>query len=188
MYTDETLTPKEAIRLCALGTLALKSRTYGGLAGDIRHFVSRMMGPSLDVLGASVELLKYEGLIAPEDEGDDPLFAITEAGRDELRTLLVARVRSGALELNKLIVALKFHFLHLLEDADQRTQADLLLEVCESELTRLEDLRAHHADDAGYLVQWLDHDIAQSESRLVWLENFRRELGQELSQELGSGD
>lgn len=177
MYTDETLTPKEAIRLCALGTLALKPRTYGGLANDIRHFVSRMMGPSLDVLGASVELLKYEGLIAPEGQGDDPLFAITQAGRDELRTLLLARIRTGALELNKLIVALKFHFLHLLDDADRRAQADLLLEVCEGELTRLEDLRAHHSGDAGYLVQWLDHDIAQSKAHLVWLENFRRDLG-----------
>lgn len=180
MYADETLTPKEAIRLCALGTLALKPLTYGGLVNNIRHFVSRMMGPSLDILGTSVELLKYEGLVAAESTGDsedDPLFAITQAGQDELRTLLTARIRTGALELNKLIVALKFHFLHLLDDVDRRAQADLLLEVCESELTRLEDLRGHHAGDTGYLVQWLDHDITQNKARLLWLEDFRRSLG-----------
>ena len=50
MYTDNTLTPKEAIRLCALGTLAIAPLRYGDLAVAIRHFVSRVIGPTPETI------------------------------------------------------------------------------------------------------------------------------------------
>ena len=176
MYTDNTLTPKESVRLCALGTLASQPMTYSGLANAIRHFVNRIMGPSLDVLGTSVELLRYEGLVEDQngtDNRDESLLAITEAGRDELRTLLTASVRPVANELNKLIVALKFRFMHLLDPVEQQVQAELLVDVCENELVRLDDLRRQHAGDEGHLIRWLDHDISLLETRLAWLKEFR---------------
>ncbi len=179
MYADNTLTPKEAVRLCALGTLAMSPMCYSGLANSIRHFVSRVLGPSLDVMGPSIELLKYEGLIEPVDGvgmEDDAELAITEAGRAELRTLLTANIRSAATELNKLVIALKFRFLHLLDDDDQRIQADHLVEVCDNELARLDDLRQHHSDDGGFLLRWLDHDIGLLKNRLTWLAEFRDAL------------
>jgi len=179
MYTDNTLTPKEAVRLCALGTLATQPVRYSALANAIRHFISRVMGPSLDVLGTSVELLRYEGLIEAVDEGgdgDDAVFAITDGGREELHTLLTSNMRAAASDLNKLIVALKFRFFHLLDGNSQKVQADLLVEVCENELARLEDLCRQHAGDDGYLTRWLDHDISQLEDRLTWLKDFRNSL------------
>ncbi len=175
MYTDNTLTPKEAVRLCALGTLAQAPVNYGTLANAIRHFVGHVIGPSLDVMGPSLELLKYEGLIEAVDGigmEDDAMLAITDDGREELRNLLSANIRSSAAELNKLIFALKFHFLHLLDRKGQRRQAGHMVEVCENELARLEDLRQYHAGSEGYLLQWLDHDIALLESRLDWLREF----------------
>ncbi|GAB6053368.1 hypothetical protein JCM17960_21880 [Magnetospira thiophila] len=175
MYADQTLTPKEATRLCALGSLALESLPYGALASSVRHFMSRITGPSLDLMGSSIELLKYEGLVEALDGSgleDNATLAITDKGRQELRALLTARLRSGASELNKLIIALKFRFLHLLDPEDRRNQADMLIEVCETELLRLEDLRAHHALDGGYLVAWLDHDISQHEQQVAWLREF----------------
>ena len=63
MFADNTLTPKETVRLCALGTLALGATRYSVLANSIRHFISRITGPSLDVMGISIELLKHEGLV-----------------------------------------------------------------------------------------------------------------------------
>ena len=176
MYADNTLTPKEAIRLCALGTLAADPMRYASLANAVRHFTQHMLGPSLDLMGTSIELLKYEGLVeAVEGEGmtDDALLRITGTGRDELHTLLTAPLRSGAAELNKLIVALKFRFLHLLKTDEQIAQAELLMDACENELARLDDLRSHHAEDRGFVVQWLDHEIAQVESRLEWLGSIR---------------
>ena len=172
MYADNTLTPKEAVRLCALGTLASGPITYSELADAIRHFVDRILGPSLDVMGASVELLKYEGLIEDLDER----LAITGAGREELRQLLTADVRSAAADLNKLVFALKFRFLHLLEINDRRAQADILVEATDNELARLEDLRQHHTGDEGFLNPWLDHAIHLLQSRLSWLRDFRRTL------------
>ncbi len=182
MYPDNTLTPKEAIRLCALGTLALGAMRYSALANAIRHFIGRVLGPSLDLMGTSIELLKYEGLVEPVDGvgmEDDAELAITEAGQAELRTLLTANLRASARELNDLIVALKFRFLHLLASDERQAQADMLVEDCTNELARLEDLRGHHAGDDGYLVRWLDHDIAQLEERRAWLEDFREGLAAE---------
>ncbi len=178
MFADNTLTPKEAVRLCALGLVADAPLRYSVLAGSVRHFLSRIAGPSLDLLGLSVELLRYEGLVAAIDgEGmeDDALLSITEAGRRELDNLLTARLRPGS-DLSKLVIALKFRFLHLLGRGAQRAQAEMLVEATEGELTRLIDLRQHHAGEDGHLLAWLDHDIALLESRLTWLEAFADRL------------
>ncbi|HYN38325.1 MAG TPA: hypothetical protein VES39_03645, partial [Rhodospirillales bacterium] len=71
MYADQTLTPKEAIRLCALGTLALAPMRYGELAVSIRHFISRVIGPTPEIMGHSLELLKYEGLVETVEGSDE---------------------------------------------------------------------------------------------------------------------
>jgi DNA-binding PadR family transcriptional regulator len=179
MFADNTLTPKEAVRLCALGTLALGPTRYGQLANSIRHFISRITGPSIDVMGVSIELLKYEGLIEATDGTgmeDDAQLVITDDGRAELKILLTANVRPAATEISKLVVALKFRFMHLLDEVERGLQAELLIEVTDNELARLDDLRQHHSNDEGYLVGWLDHDIDLLESRLTWLENFQKSL------------
>lgn len=174
MFADNTLTPKEAVRLCALGLVAGEPMHYSALAGAVRHFCSRIMGPSLDLLGLSVELLKYEGLVeAVTGQGmeDDALLSITDSGRRELHTLLTARLRPAS-DLSKLVIALKFRFLHLLTPDQQRAQTDMLIEAVEGELARLLDLRQHHSDDPGHLIAWLDHDIELLENRLAWLEGL----------------
>ena len=179
MYADNTLTPREATRLCALGTLAGAPMRYSALAGAVRHFVSHVLGPSLDLMGTSIELLKYEGLVSPLDgQGmeDDATLAITEDGLAALRQLLTANLRPVSNDLNKLVISLKFRFLHLLDEAAQRDQADILIEACENELARLESLRVHHAGDGGYLAEWLDHDIGELKKRLSWLAEFRRRI------------
>jgi hypothetical protein len=152
---------------------------YGELANSIRHFISRITGPSLDVMGVSIELLKYEGLVEVADKAaveDETQLIITESGRVELKALLTANVRPAATEISKLVVALKFRFLHLLEGTERSIQAELLIEMTENELARLDDLREHHANDPGYLAGWLDHDISLLEMRLGWLEDFKESL------------
>lgn len=179
MFADNTLTPKEAVRLCALGTMALRSMTYAELANSVRHFISRITGPSLDVMGVSIELLIHEGLIEAvngADITDDAKLTITGKGRDELEILLKANVRPAATEISKLVVSLKFRFLHLLDHANRLDQTDLLIEMTENELARLDDLCGYHADNDGYLVDWLQHDIGLLESRLSWLRDFRTSL------------
>ena len=172
MYADNTLTPREAVRLCALGTLASGPRRYSDLAGEIRHFTSH-------VLGTSIELLKYEGLVtATEGKGleDNAVLTISEAGQEELTTLLTARIRAQSNDMNKLIMALKFRFLHLLPKDDQLDQIDLLLEAAEGEAARLQNLRDHHATDPGLLNVWLDHDIDALEQRIKWLTDMSDKL------------
>src|ERR1700744_1785417 len=91
MFADQTLTPKEAVRFCALGLIADAPQHYSVLAREVRDFCARVMGPSLDLMGTSIELLKYEGLVSPvEGQGmaDDALVAVTNNGLAVLRTLL----------------------------------------------------------------------------------------------------
>ncbi|MSO93587.1 MAG: hypothetical protein EXQ86_09350 [Rhodospirillales bacterium] len=180
MYADSTLTPKEAVRLCALGTLALGPRRYSALASTVRHFVSHILGPSLDLMGTSIELLRLEGLVESSSGvsmADDAVLELTPKGRDALNALLRARVRAAATEFNRLIVSLKFRFLHLLEPKEQRTQVEMLSDVIENEVSRLTALRGDHAEDGGHLVSWLDHEIALLESRLHWLQALHGRLG-----------
>lgn len=170
MYRDNSLIPSEAVRLCALGMLAERTHTYAELAAAVRHFSGRIVGPSLDLLAPSLELLRVEGLIeAAGPGGDGAPMRLTAAGHAELARLMTARMRGPQGEVSKLILALKLRFLHLLDPAAQRLQLDLLAEASEGELVRLADLRRHHAGEPGHLVEWLDHEIGQLEARLSWL-------------------
>ena len=138
MYSDNTLTPRETIRLCALGTLAGNSITmgqtmpYDDLVHAVRHFVSRITGPSLELMGESIELLRFEGLADTIENTDasNPTLVITTAGIIALKTLLIANIRSRNSDLNELVIALKFRFFHLLSAEDQINQINLITEVC----------------------------------------------------------
>ncbi len=173
MYRDNSLMPKEAVRLAVLGTLIQGgAMRYADLAGSIRHFLDRIVGPSLDLMGTSLEMLRYEGLIEALDGTgmeDNALLGPTRAGRVEFDTLMRANVRTPSADgLNKLVISLKLRFLHLLDAESQREQLDNLVSMHEMELARLGDLKRRHAGDTGYLPAFLDHDIAKAESRLAW--------------------
>jgi hypothetical protein len=184
MYSDNTLTPRETIRLCALGTLTGSSLTmgrpmaYDDLAHAVRHFVSRITGPSLELMGESIELLRFEGLADTIENTDNfnPTLVITQAGIKALNTLLLANIRPGNSDLNGLVVALKFRFFHLLSLVDQTNQINLITDVCEIELARFEDLHNYHNGDPGFITDWLKHDINRLKTRLKWLQNFNFEL------------
>ncbi len=172
MFRDNSLIPAEAIRLAALGLLAEAPRHYGDVAMEIRHFTGRIVGPSLDLMGTSLELLRYEGLVEAVDGkgmSDNALLRLTPAGEHALTTLLQARLRAPLGDFNRLSLLLKLRFLHHLAPEERQTQLALIGESLESELARLEDLRARYADASGPFLGWLDHDIAGLRARLAWL-------------------
>ncbi len=180
MLRDNSLIPIEAVRLCALGRLMQGELAYGELAGEVRHFVSRMVGPSLDLLGTSIELLRLEGLLeAIGDKGSDGssrLLRITDSGREAFRDLMRARVRMPGSDVGKLVLALKLRFLDLLTPEDRDEQIDLMEDVYAQERARLVDLRQRSSDDKlsrGHLAEWLDLEIAQIDQRLAWFDSFR---------------
>jgi DNA-binding PadR family transcriptional regulator len=179
MYRDNTLIPSEAVRLLALGVLASGEQRYSALAAEVRHFTGHMVGPSLDLVAPPLELLKIEGLVETTVEADDPdeeALRITEAGRAEFVKLLTANLRAPVNDINKLILALKMRFLHLLEPAQQLLQVELLAEMSERELTRLSELRSHRAGEPGQLVDWLDQEIAAVGGRLEWFRDLEQRL------------
>lgn len=173
MYRDNTLIPAEAVRLAALGSLVEADKSYGDLAREIRFFVARIVGPSLDLLGTSLELLRFEGLVEAADGTavteslpDETRLDITEDGRAAFHTLMTSNVRGLANDLSRLVIALKMRFLPLLPENDRHEQAEILAEACESELARLKDLRQSYG--SGFLAQWLDHEIAEATERHDW--------------------
>jgi hypothetical protein len=169
MYRDNTLIPTEAIRLAALGSLVEGDKRYADLASEIRYFVARVAGPSLDLLGASLELLCYEDL-AVATSGDvmeaDAVLSIMDGGRAAFHTLMTSNVRAPVNDVSKLVIALKMRFLHLLPVEDRADQTEMLTEMCETELARLVQLRGEYSQ--GRLAEWLDFEIAQIKERLSW--------------------
>ena len=171
MYRDNTLIPTEAIRLAALGSLADGDKRYADLASETRYFVARIAGPSLDLLGTSLELLRYEELAVPVDGGavqDESVMRITDSGREAFHTLMTSHVRAPVNDVSKLVIALKMRFMHLLPEEDRRDQAEMLTEMCEVELARLRELRGGY--DQEPLAQWLDLEIGQLQDRLAWFQ------------------
>ena len=176
MTRDQALIPTEAIRLAALGILAEGPKRYGELAVAVRHFASRMLGPSLDILGTSIELLRYEGLIEAVDARMGPgqsmkadiEVKLTEPGRTAFKELLTSRVRAPLTDLTKLVIALKLRFFDQMDTAERRAQLDMLIDLTTSEIARLNDLRADYTKAGNPLGDWLAQDIQQAEQRLAW--------------------
>ncbi len=143
MYKDNSLLPREAVRLAALGILAGGPLTYAELAAAVRNFTSRVVGPSLDLMGTSIELLRFEGLISTEGPQtvnvSESVLKLTVAGSLELSSLLCASVRPPVNDVAKLILALKFKFFHLLKETDRCDQIEMMSEACEGEIARLDD-------------------------------------------------
>jgi len=169
MFRDNSLIPTEAVRLAALGFLAEGKRHYADLAAEIRHFTSAIAGPSLELMGTSLELLRYEGLVvASEGAGmtDNATLEITPAGQQALAALLQAQLRAPLGDYNRLALLLKLRFLHVLGAAEQRAQMALILESVESERLRLEELRRSQPTAPAAFRDWLDDDIAALERRL----------------------
>jgi DNA-binding PadR family transcriptional regulator len=171
MFRDNSLVPTDAIRLAALGLLAEAPRRYGDLAAEIRHFTSHIVGPSLELMGTSLELLRYEGLTeAIDGQGmtDNAMLRLSERGASTLQNLLQAQLRAPVNDLNRLALLLKLRFLHHLPAEEQRNQLTLMAESLESERVRLQELRRHHTTP-GLFADWLDHDIALASDRIAWL-------------------
>ena len=172
MYRDNTLIPTEAIRLAALGALIEGDRRYADLASEIRNFVGRVAGPSLDLLGTSLEVMGYEGLAEMQD-ADGPggaMLRITEAGRKQFVVLMTSGVRAPVNDVSKLVIALKMRFLDLLDDEDRLDQVDLMREMSEGEAARLRDLR-DNSTNVGF-ADWLSFEIGQLENRITWLDRL----------------
>ena len=171
MYRDNSLIPKEAIRMAALGALINGSRSYIDISTEVRQFSARIVGPSLDLLGTSIELLKLEGLIEvvenPGGDGEE-LLRLTTSGFQELKEYLRSTIRSGSSDLNKLVVALKLRFIEALEPSERLDQLIGLQTMYQAERNRLQDLRKHKEWSAGLLPGLLDLELAVTDQRLSW--------------------
>ncbi len=179
MYRDKSLLPTQVIRLTVLGSLGTGARRYGDLATETRHFTGALAGPSLDLLGTSIELLRFEGLIEPvqgQGMADNAEMRLTDAGRAALHDLLIAPLRAPLNDIGRLILALKLRFLHLLPAGDRVAQAELMIEMAEGEVARLAELQRCAASEPGMLGAWLELDLAQSRARLAWFERLKDTL------------
>jgi hypothetical protein len=116
---------------------------------------------------------------------DDALLEITPAGRAAFLVLAQANVRSPSSDdLNKLVIALKMRFLHLLPREVRVEQIQALIGLFERELARLEDLAQAYGDEPGYFAGWLAQDITQNHATLAW---FRRLLSATEASKTGRG-
>ncbi len=178
MYQDKALVPTDAVKLAALGVLMDKTMSYADLARDIRYFVARVVGPSLDLLGSSLEILRLEGLIENKSATPDPesnILAITLEGKDMFADLMSCSLRTPPDDATRLVMALKLRFLTFLDEEERLDQIDLLREIAQTELARFEDLKKSHGED-GYLGQALDMDITQVRARLSWLDGLEANM------------
>lgn len=171
MYRDRSLVPGEAVRLLALGALVEQDRRYGDLATEIRFFTRRIVGPSLDLLGSSLELLRIEGLAeAIEEPGpeDRTLLRISDQGRALFEDLMDAQLRAPINDVGRLVLLLKLRFLEHLPTEAQEDQLDLLADIVRTERARAAELAAEYSGHA--MAEWIAIDVEQAERRVAWLE------------------
>ncbi len=173
--TDPALLPSRAMRLAALGALALRDRDYASLVQEVHELALAVVGPTPEAFGPSLELLRYEGLITGGEEGHGTV-SITPEGREEFVRLLTTRLRHPSGEFNRLWVALKLRFLPQLPPAQQATELSRLCVLFEHEIERLSELRRNALTEDGYIGAWIDFEIAENGARLAWCRSLALRL------------
>jgi DNA-binding PadR family transcriptional regulator len=168
-FREPALVPSQAVRLTALGILAEGERHYADLAREVGDFIDHILGKSLDLMGTSLELLRYEGLI--EADGgtgmvDNAVMRLTDAGRGALQVLLKSGLRAPSIEVTHLVLALKLRFLPLLDEGDRAEQLALIRDWLAGEILRFEEVRARYAQGSAAFRRWIDAEIALAKQRL----------------------
>ena len=157
--------------MAALGALIERERSYDDIANEVRSFISRIVGPSLELMGTSIELLKLEGLIETvndNDKGDSSLLQLSPAGLQELKEYLRSNLKSGGSELNKLVIALKLRFIDILDDNERRDQLLAIRDMYHNEKRRLEDLKNQTTWLTGFLLESIELDLFVVNKRIDW--------------------
>lgn len=174
MARDTALLPKQALRLCALGTLLQDGpRRYAELAAEIRDFTAYLIGPSPALAGTSLELLRYDGLVEAVDGSGmthNAVLAITRTGKTAFVHLMSSPLGQTEPGLTRLFVTLKVRFLHLLDEPRRHEQVAALVALHQMEHDRLVELRQRHRWARGSLPGWLDHEVDQTERTVRWFE------------------
>ena len=163
MYRDNSLIPRETIKMAALGALIGRKRNYDDVASEVRSFLSRIVGPSLELMGTSIELLKLEGLIETvnqDDQSEAELLQLSVAGLEELK--------AGGSELNRLVIALKLRFIDILTEDEKREQLSAIKEIYLNERKRLEDLKSQPSWTTGLLSESIELDLSMANKRIEW--------------------
>ena len=171
MYRDNSLIPRETIKMAALGALIERERSYDDIANEVRSFISRIVGPSLELMGTSIELLKVEGLIETvnhNDKDDASLLRLSPAGLQELKEYLRSNLKSGGSELNKLVIALKLRFIDILNDDERRDQFLAIRDIYHNEKRRLDDLKNQTTWLTGFLLESIELDLYVVNKRIEW--------------------
>ena len=157
--------------MAALGALVGRARSYDDIANEVRSFISRIVGPSLELMGTSIELLKLEGLIETvndNDKGDSSLLQLSPAGLQELKEYLRSNLKSGGSELNKLVIALKLRFIDILDDDERRDQLLAIRDMYHNEKRRLEDLKNQTTWLTGFLLESIELDLFVVNKKIEW--------------------
>ncbi len=176
MYRDNTLVPAEATRLLALGLLMEKPMSYGMLAQTVRGFNGLIVGPSLDLIGIPLEVLKVEGLVEGEDSSAETTLSLTDTGREEFTYLMTSNLRAPVTDMSKLIIAIKMRLLHLSDLKTQVMQINLLVDIYERQLTRLLELKQGYSTNKGQFDGWLDLEIKHTTEQLKIYEKMAESM------------
>lgn len=101
---------------------------------------------------------------------DDATLEITQAGRRELRSLVLSNARGATSELNRLLTLLRFRFVHLLPAADVYELLERMVEQFQCDGSRLGTLFAEQRDEPGLLGEWLQLYQEQQAARVQWIQ------------------
>ena len=177
MYRDRSLQPGETVKLIALGLLIEAPRTYADLANDIRYFTARIVGPSLDLLGSSLEILRLEGWIAPkeEDKAAGDLISLTDSGYEQFLSLMNAPLRIPLNDSNRLALLTKLRFLSYLPEETRLDQIDLIEELVEKEQAWNAELARDFPQTA--LGAWVEMESRDLSAKRAWLHTLSKPSG-----------
>ena len=176
MYRDRSLQPGETVKLIALGLLVESPRTYAELANDIRYFTARIVGPSLDLLGSSLEILRLEGWIAPKEntEKTGPI-SLTDSGYEQFLSLMNAPLRIPLNDSNRLALLTKLRFLSYLPEETRLDQIDLIEELVEKEQAWNAELARDFPHTA--LGAWVEMECKDLAAKRTWLHGLSKTNG-----------
>jgi DNA-binding PadR family transcriptional regulator len=158
--------------------------TKSELQERLRHNFGRYWGAGTSVVWSATDRLNEEGLIESDVEAagnEPPAFAITDAGRERLESLILEPVEDLFHPMQRPMLMMKLGSLHHLPEGDQGRIVDRLREEALEARDHIETVRHSH-DEAiddheryGYRRDLLDLRLRLVDEILDWLEGIQPE-------------
>ncbi|TVR97562.1 MAG: hypothetical protein EA406_09315 [Rhodospirillales bacterium] len=178
--SSQPLQPQDIHLITVLGTVSEAAASLPAIIAGSRSLAAADWQPTSEPVANCLARAEVAGLVAEAGlapTGTEPLFTITERGRQALKALLVRSIPSSPGGFVRTCRAAKLRFLGHLDPMQQAWQLKELGRQRRAALDEIFGARTIGTMDWRVRSGWIRHEIEQIEREINWLDRIAADGG-----------